>query len=85
MILTIFKQMSSLFFFFHPSDHFFILFCPCVFSLFVSSYIVFILWISISITYSNDRGSKADMQAAAGGAEYVGDEQGIMEGEQQYP
>ena len=31
------------------------------------------------------RGSKSDMQAAAGGAEYVGDEQGIMEGEQQYP
>ena len=31
------------------------------------------------------RGSKTDMQAAAGGAEYVGDEQGIMEGEQQYP
>jgi len=31
------------------------------------------------------KGSKADMQAAAGGAEYVGDEQGIMEGEQQYP
>ena len=37
------------------------------------------------VVCSNNRGSKSDMQAAAGGAEYVGDEQGIMEGEQQYP
>ena len=34
------------------------------------------------------RGSKQDMQAAAAGtqnAEYVGDEQAILESEQQYP
>ena len=85
MILTISKQMSSLFFSsFIPltifSSYFVLVFPPACFLL----YCFHPLDLN-SIMYSNDRGSKADMQAAAGGAEYVGDEQGIMEGEQQYP
>ena len=49
---------------------------------------MFCVSLSLSLFFHSNayRGSKQDMQAAAtANAEYVGDEQAILESEQQYP